>query len=201
MLALSPSSILTAQSLGPSGGGGSSLLAPDNFTATAGNETNALAWDAATGATSYDIYRSVTNDIGTASVIAADEVGLSYNDTSGNAGTKYYYWIVSKVGAVESSPTSSRSARAYTDIMSGGTKTLQTPPGSWQLSTLFFRSGGVLPANCFISFNSGADLANSIGGNLWEDAVNGGEFDPSISGAFDFDNQSGGLVTIWDTEP
>ena len=51
-----------------------------------------MNWTASAGATSYEVWRSSTNDPGTASRIGVTS-GLSYDDTTGKRGRTYYYWV------------------------------------------------------------------------------------------------------------
>jgi fibronectin type 3 domain-containing protein len=72
----------------------SATPAPTGVTATDGTSctTITVAWTAAAGATSYQIWRSTTNDSGTAAQIATD--GASpYDDTTAAASTTYFYWV------------------------------------------------------------------------------------------------------------
>lgn len=86
-------------------------------------------------------------------------------------------------------------------VLNGQDATLTTPPGSWTLNTLFFRSGGNLPVGITVIFDSENQLASTVGDGTWEDILNGGVFDPAISGEFIFSNTSGQDITFWDIPP
>lgn len=86
-------------------------------------------------------------------------------------------------------------------VLNGQTANLTTPPGSWTLSTLFFRTGGFLPLTCLVAWDGGNQYAGSLGDGTWEDAINGGIFDASISGDFTFQNSTGVDITFWDIPP
>ena len=186
-------------------GGGSSAptepAAPGNFQAVAGNQVVNLSWNASAGADGYALYANATDTFGTATLLASGITDLSVVDNSGQVGERRYYWIVASNEVGDSNPSTSAYARPYVTLANSTSTNLTTPTGSWTLSTLFFRSGGVLPTGCYVFFNAGADIGISIGGGIWEDGINGGEFDPSISGAFNFENLSGVTVTFWNTEP
>jgi len=83
-------------------------------------------------------------------------------------------------------------------VLNGQTANLTTPPGSWTLNTLFFRSGGNLPIGISVEFDSWNKLASAAGDGTWEDDINGGPFNPPISGAFSITNNSGQSITFWD---
>ena len=69
----------------------------------------AVNWTASTGATGYDVYRSTTDDPGTATQINSSAVTTaSYSDTTITAGTTYYYWVT----AMDALSTSGDSASA-----------------------------------------------------------------------------------------
>ncbi|MGE0481997.1 MAG: S8 family serine peptidase [Phycisphaerae bacterium] len=51
-----------------------------------------VSWNASAGATSYQIWRSTTNNSATATQVATDSAS-PYDDTTGTAGTVYYYWL------------------------------------------------------------------------------------------------------------
>jgi Carbohydrate esterase, sialic acid-specific acetylesterase len=74
------------------------LTGPPSLAATAGNTRVSLAWTASTGATSYNIRRSLISggpytDIGTTT-------GTSFTDTTANNGTLYFY-VVSATNTAE----------------------------------------------------------------------------------------------------
>ena len=81
---------------------------PANLAASAGNSQVALTWSAATGATTYNLYRSTTaGGEGTTPVVTGIS-GTSYTNTGLTNGTTYFY----KVAAVNSIGTSGQSNEA-----------------------------------------------------------------------------------------
>ncbi len=184
-----------------SSGGVEPPSAPTNFQGAAGDRSASFTWDAVTGATSYELWFSLTDSFGTATVAASGLTGTSYLFDGSFPGKLYYYWLVASNAGGNSAPSTSVSARQYVTVANATTENLTTPTGSWVLSTLFFRSGGNLPLNCNVYWDGAAQGGASLGDGTWEDLINGGLFDPAISGAFDFTNSSGSSVTFWDTEP
>jgi len=77
--------------------------APTGLIATASNAQVALAWNASTGATSYDVKRSTTSGSETQLASAASS---SFTDTAVSNGTNYFY-VVSAVTASGQSANSS----------------------------------------------------------------------------------------------
>ncbi|MCC6358795.1 MAG: S8 family serine peptidase, partial [Phycisphaerales bacterium] len=67
---------------------------PTGVTATDATScaSTTISWTAAANATSYQIWRNTTNNSATATQIATDSAS-PYDDTTGTAGTTYYYWV------------------------------------------------------------------------------------------------------------
>ncbi len=68
---------------------------PMNLSATDGSSTSAvgLLWDVVGGATSYEIYRSLTDSLGSATLLTT-VFGASFDDATAVPGQTYFYWIV-----------------------------------------------------------------------------------------------------------
>lgn len=92
------------------------LFIPGNLTVTAGNSQVLLAWEAVTGAISYNVKRSNTPG-GPYTTIATGITGTSYIDTNVTNGTTYYY-AVTAVDA-ESESDNSNEASATPMVPSG----------------------------------------------------------------------------------
>ena len=91
-------------------GGGSTAptapAAPTGLKATSGNAQIALTWNASSGATSYNLYRSTSS--GTETLLKSGLTATSYTDTGLTNGTAYFY----QVAAVNSVGTSAKSSEA-----------------------------------------------------------------------------------------
>jgi fibronectin type 3 domain-containing protein len=75
---------------------------PTNLIVTSGNGQLSLAWNAAQGVTSYNIYRGTTAG-GEGSVpIATGVLSTAYTDTGLSSGTTYYYKVTAVLSGVES---------------------------------------------------------------------------------------------------
>ena len=182
------------------GGGGTAPATPANFTATAGDRAITLDWDAASGATEYDLYRYTYDNFGSSTLIQSGLFTTSAEDATPQPGELHYYWVVAKNAFGSSSPAGPDTSRPYVVIPNGDNASLTTPTGTWTLGTLIFGPNPTpLPDNLFIE--AAAVLYTTFGGE-WLDATTE---DPansvSISGSFTFTNSSGASFSFWTTEP
>lgn len=78
-------------------------LAPTNVVAGDGlyGTRVAVSWSASSGATSYEVWRALTNSSSAAALLASTNA-TAYNDQNLDSGTLYYYWIKSVEGSVTS---------------------------------------------------------------------------------------------------
>jgi hypothetical protein len=97
------------------------LAAPSGLTATAGNASVALGWNAVSEATGYRVYRG-GNSGGPYSLIGSPS-GSSYTDTAVVNGTPYYYVVTAVSGSQQSG--SSQDVRAERNL---------THPADWNLT-------------------------------------------------------------------
>lgn len=83
---------------GTGGGPAGVLQPPTNVEASDGSKLTSIVitWTASAGATSYDLYRSTTNNSATATKIVESIEGTSYEDTTVTPATYYYYWLKAK---------------------------------------------------------------------------------------------------------
>ncbi len=88
--------------------------APTNLTATAGNGQVALSWSAVTGATGYNLKRSVTNGGPYAPV--ASVAGIVYTNTGLANGATYFYVVTATNSFGESANSAQASATLPTDF-------------------------------------------------------------------------------------
>jgi len=90
--------------------------APTGLAATPGNAQVSLTWNAASGATSYNVKRATTNG-GPYSTIAPGVTGTSYNNNTGLTNGITYYYVVS---ASNSAGESANSTQVSATPTSGG---------------------------------------------------------------------------------
>ncbi len=92
--------------------------APSGLTALAGDARVTLAWSAATGATSYNVKRSLTAG-GPYASVASSVNGTSYEDVSVLNGTTYYYVVsaVNTLGESGDSNEASATPKARPDVV------------------------------------------------------------------------------------
>ena len=83
--------------------------APANLTATGGNNQVSLAWSAASGANSYNAYRSTVSG-GPYGLLATGITSTSHVDTTALNGTTYYYVVAGVNGAGEGPDSNQASA-------------------------------------------------------------------------------------------
>lgn len=145
---------------------------PFGVVATAGNGSVALAWQAATSATSYKVKRSLTSG-GPYTTIAPGITGTTYSDTTAINGATYYY-VVSGVDATGESDSFEVSAIANAATISVSNFGFETPVtstfaynptgGSWTFSPSSNNSGSGLSANGsgFTSSNSSAPQGTQV---------------------------------------
>jgi beta-glucanase (GH16 family) len=105
-----------------------SFPAPTTVAATvASSSTHAqVSWSAVTGATSYEVWRSSSSDVTTATELNASVSGVTYTDTTATAGTSYYYWVA----AANSAQTSGYSASVLSTTRQTPTVALPSAPSN-----------------------------------------------------------------------
>ena len=107
--------------------GGGAPSAPTGLAATDGTYSTkvTVSWTAPSGATSYKVYRSTTNDSGTATQIGTP-TPTTYDDTTATAGTTYYYWAKATNSSGDSGFSSSDSGYRATGPPSAPTSLTAT---------------------------------------------------------------------------
>lgn len=83
--------------------------APSGVTASDGTYSDLvrISWNAVSGASGYDVFRSTSNSANTATLIFSTASGTSSgDDTKVTPGTTYYYWVKSKVVSGSTAVTS-----------------------------------------------------------------------------------------------
>jgi hypothetical protein len=118
--------------LGGSGGSGDVPAQVTVLTATPSTGQVALSWTAASGATSYNVERSLSSSGPFVSI--ATPSGTSYTDTNVTAGTTYYYEVAG-VNSVGTGPVSSIISATVPAQVKNATFTLSLNPTSATLNS------------------------------------------------------------------
>jgi hypothetical protein len=186
---------------------------PANVAASDGLFSNkiALSWDAAAGATKYQVYRSTINDPATGAPLL-QTTSTTYDDLGASSNTAYYYWVaaVNSVNVVGSKGT----------VDSGFSDSIAptTTPGGFQANvgpayidfTFNESVGGSVDANdlSFTNINFPGDDVPSVTSASWigasntaryflNSAIPDGDFRATISGVNDpAGNAAGGTTTL-----
>ena len=143
-------------------GGGSAPAAPTSLSALAGIGKVSLAWNASTGATTYNLYRS--NSTGTESTYLTGLTATTYTDSGLTAGTTYYY----KVTAANSSGESPKSNEASATPTSAGSAPaaptgLSAAAGNAQIALTWTASTGATTYTLYRSNSSGTETSYRTG--------------------------------------
>jgi fibronectin type 3 domain-containing protein len=132
--------------------------APTGLTASAGNGSVGLAWNASTGATSYSIYRGTAAGAEGGTAIGTATAN-SFTDTGLANGTTYYY----KVTASNTAGTSPSSNEAH--AMPSGSGTLLLSQGH-PATASSVENAGLPPANA-VDGNTGTRWSSAFSDPQW----------------------------------
>ncbi len=148
-------------------------FAPTAVNAVAGNAQVILTWLPVNGATSYNIYRSVTSGGEGATPIKTGVTSTSYSDTGLTNGTKYYYEIAAVNGAGVSPLSTEASATPSTSLINGsitGSVTTVTTTQTYSLTALGTSDWAAYSYNNGFDHdaNGGSKISNvtAVGGSL-----------------------------------
>jgi outer membrane protein assembly factor BamB len=135
---------------------------PKNLVATAGNGQAVLSWSAASGATSYDLYRSTTAGGEGATPVATGIVSTSYTNTGLTNGTTYYFTLA----AVNASGASAQSNEAsVTPVAPPPPPTptnLSATAGNAQATLSWSAASGATSYNLYRSTTAGGEGATPV---------------------------------------
>ena len=149
--------------------------APTGLTATAGNSQVALAWNAASGATSYNIYRATTAGGEGEHALSHRDHRPSFTDTGLTNGTRYFYQVSAVNAAGQSGKSSEVSAVP------------QVPGANGLVLALGFNEG----TGVTVTDSSGNSNSGTLSGATWSTS---GKFGNALSF-----NGSNALVSIADS--
>jgi fibronectin type 3 domain-containing protein len=128
---------------------------PSGLTAMGGANQVALSWSSSSGATTYNIYRSVASGAEGSTPLVSGVTSTAYTDTTVTNGTTYYY----EVTAVNASGQSAKSSEASATPEPATPKAYHATQSSQYGSTQAALSGGWVSDNALLtgtsSFSSG----------------------------------------------
>ena len=132
--------------------------APTNLAATAGSNTVALTWTAASGASGYKVKRATTS--GGPYTTIGTPGGASYSDTTAINGTTYYYVVTATNGGGESANSSQVSA---TPSLLTTTTTLASSLGATgTYGSVTFTATVTAGATGTVKFRDGTTVLDSV---------------------------------------
>ncbi|HTD21377.1 MAG TPA: malectin domain-containing carbohydrate-binding protein [Terriglobales bacterium] len=139
--------------------GGNPPPAPALATPSAGNNQVSLSWSASTGASSYNVKRTLTSGMNYA-LVASGVTATSFTDTTVTNGTKYFYVVSAQNAAGESANSNEVSATPTGGVTPPTAPTLATPTaGNNQVSLSWSASAGASTYNVKRTLTSGANYA------------------------------------------
>jgi len=139
--------------------GGNPPPAPALATPSAGNNQVSLSWSASTGASSYNVKRTLTSGMNYA-LVASGVTSTSFTDKTVTNGTKYFYVVSAQNAAGESANSNEVSATPTGGATPPPVPTLATPTaGNNQVSLSWSASAGASTYNVKRTLTSGANYA------------------------------------------
>jgi uncharacterized protein (DUF1800 family)/fibronectin type 3 domain-containing protein len=135
-----------------------------NLTATPGNASVALAWTAASGAASYNLYRGTAPNALAASPVATGITGTSYSNTGLTNGTAYYYKVAGVNGA--GAGPMSNEATATPRAPLAAPVNLTANPGDAQITLTWSAVNGATAYNVYRGTASGGQASTPVASNV-----------------------------------
>ena len=159
--------------------------APTGLAATAGNNQVALAWNASTGATSYNVKRSTVSG-GPYGTLATGVSTAAFTDATAGNGTTYFY-VVSAVNAAGESANSSEASATPGCVAPPAPTGLSATPGNAQVVLSWNPASGAGSYNVVRSTSSSGPfsyIAQGVTGTTYTDAtaVNGTTYFYAVAG-------------------
>ncbi|HKI06511.1 MAG TPA: hypothetical protein VKK31_31320 [Thermoanaerobaculia bacterium] len=147
------------------------IAAPTGLTAaTTGQPQINLSWNTVAGATSYNVYRSMTSG-GPYTQIASGITGMTFSSTGLSCGTTYYYVVraVSSAGC-ESANSNQATAATPTTVTAAPTGLTANAAGQTQINLSWNAVAGAASYNVYRSTSSGGTytkIASNIPGTTF----------------------------------
>jgi outer membrane protein assembly factor BamB len=139
--------------------GGNPPPAPALAAPSAGNGQVSLSWSASSGASTYNVKRTLTSGMNYA-LVASGVTATSFTDTTVTNGTKYFYVVSAQNAAGESANSNEVSATPTGGATPPPAPTLATPTaGNNQVSLSWSASAGASTYNVKRTLTSGANYA------------------------------------------
>ena len=159
------------------------LATPSISSATGSTTGVALSWGTVTGASYYRVFRA-TSSSGTKTALGSWQTGTAYTDTTGTAGTTYYYFVQAAVNSSGTRPS------AYSAAASAMKKILRPDNDDFASATaLSGYSGSVSIDSTGATAQSGeplhADMANNSAWWTWTAPALGTATFSTAGSAFD----------------
>ena len=135
--------------------------APTGVSATGGANQANISWSAVTGATSYNLYRSTTSGVTTATGTKIAAATSPYVNTGLSAGTSYYYIVtaVNSVGESVASAQASATTNAPPPAVPAAPAGVSATGGANQVSVSWSTVSGATSYNLYWSTTSGVTTA------------------------------------------
>ncbi|MGO8673184.1 MAG: choice-of-anchor tandem repeat GloVer-containing protein, partial [Capsulimonadaceae bacterium] len=134
---------------------------PTMLTATGGNALVALTWTAASGATSYSVYRGTAAGGEGTTPIATGITTASYSNTGLTNGKTYFYTVKAVDGTGTSAASNEASATPWSGAPSAPTGLLATG-GNAQVSLTWSSSTGATSYSVYMGTSSGNESATPV---------------------------------------
>ncbi len=138
----------------PSGSGNSGTppAAPTGVVATAGNGGAVINWNTVSGATSYDIYWSITSGVTSANGTKIANVTSPYSQTGLTNGTTYYYVVTAVNSYGESAASTQVSATPFAPVAPAAPTGVKIQ--SWGSGTIYVNWNTVTGASTYTIYFS-----------------------------------------------
>jgi len=138
--------------------------APTDLQASAGDGDVSLSWNAAAGATAYDIYRSTSSGAEGGSPYLSGITGTSFTDSGLSDGTTYFYEVTAVNSSGQSAVSNEASATPEAIVtVPAAPANLIASPGNSQVDLAWSASAGATSYNLYRGTSSGGEILVQTG--------------------------------------